>query len=506
VLCDYNLPAYDGLQALTLARETQPDAPVIVITGTLSEDEAVECVKAGATDYVLKSRLQRLVPSVARALREAAEQRERRQAEVALRLSEERLQLALEAAEISVWEYDIATGQVAFSRQLGPMLGYEADEVPAGIDAWEALTHNLDVKRLRVAVNRHYRGDTPHVDVEYRVRARNGEWRWLQTHGRIVSRDAQGQPTRMAGTHRDITERRRADEMMRLQELAIGAATNAIVIVDARAADYPIIHVNQAFTTITGYAAHEVVGRNCRLLQRGDRDQPDLERLREAIASGRDAAVLLRNYRKDGTLFWNDVRISPVRSGSGVVTHFVGIHTDVTELKNYELELEHQANHDMLTGLANKNLLTDRLEHAIAITSRMRRKFAVLYLDLDRFKGVNDSLGHAAGDTLLKLSSARLKSCVRDSDTVARVSGDEFAVVLLEIDDMAAVSAIADKILKEVAMPLSIEGNDVAITVSIGACAFPDHGTTGEDLLKNADTAMYGAKQAGRNRICFYKR
>ena len=172
-----------------------------------------------------------------------------------------------------MWEYDIESGRVAFSRQLGPLLGYEPDEVPAGVDAWEALTHNADVKRLRLAVIRHYRGESPHIEVEYRVRARNGEWRWLQTRGRIVSRDAEGRPQRMSGTHRDITERRRADEMMRLQELAIDAATNAVIIVDARAADYPIIHVNPAFESITGYAAHEVIGRNCRLLQGTDRDQ-----------------------------------------------------------------------------------------------------------------------------------------------------------------------------------------------------------------------------------------
>ena len=504
ILCDYNLPAYDGLQALTLARETQPDAPVIVITGTLSEDEAVECVKAGATDYVLKSRLQRLAPCVARALREAAEQRERRQAEAALRLSEERLQLALEAAEVSVWEYDLASGRVAFSRQLGPMLGYEYDEVPAGIDAWEALTHTADVKRLRVAVVKHYRGEIPHIELDYRVRARNGEWRWLQTRGRIVARDAAGRPQRMSGTHRDITQRRREDEMMRLQELAIDAATNAIIIVDARAADYPIIHVNRAFETITGYAAQEVIGRNCRFLQGADRDQPDLERLREAIALGGEASVVLRNYRKDGSLFWNSVRISPLRSPHGVLTHFVGIHTDVTELKSYEVELEHRANHDGLTGLANKNLLHDRLDRAIAMAGRMRRKFALLYLDLDRFKTVNDSLGHAAGDALLRSVAARLTGCVRESDTVARVSGDEFAVILLELDQVEAVFAIAEKILHEIRQPVTIDGEALSTSASVGVCIYPDDGTSGDVLLKHADSAMYRAKYGGRYQIGLY--
>ena len=207
-----------------------------MVTGTLSEDEAVECIKAGATDYMLKSRLQRLGPAVTRALREAAEQRERRQAEAALRMSEERLQLALEASEVSVWEYDISSGHVAFSRQLGPMLGYAADEVPARIDAWEALTHPDDVKTLRVALARHYRGETAAVSRSNTASARkDGQWRWLQTIGRAVQRDSAGRAIHVSGTHRDVTERRRADEMLRLQELAIDAATNAIFIVDARA-------------------------------------------------------------------------------------------------------------------------------------------------------------------------------------------------------------------------------------------------------------------------------
>jgi diguanylate cyclase (GGDEF)-like protein/PAS domain S-box-containing protein len=503
ILCDYNLQGYDGLTALRCAQERQPGVPVIMVTGTLDEDQAVECVKAAATDYVLKSRLQRLGPAVRRALREAAEQRERQLAEDALRQSERRLQLALEASEVSVWEFDIASGHVAFSRELGPFLGYGPSEVPARIDDWEALVHPDDVKRLRVALARHYRGETPRLEIEYRIRARTGEWRWLQTIGRTVRRDRSGRALLMSGTHHDVTERRKAGEMLRLQELAIDAATNAILIVDAQAHDLPVVHVNRAFERITGYRPDEVIGRNCRFLQRQDRDQPDLDRLREAIAVGADAAVLLRNYRKDGTLFWNNLRIAPLRNEDGVVTHFVGIQSDITELKQYEAELEYRANYDSLTGLANKNLLNDRLDHAVALTDRSQRKFALLYLDLDRFKIINDSLGHASGDALLRTIAQRLRSCVRESDTVARLSGDEFAVVLNEVEQ-GAIAGIAQKILTEVDQPIGIDGRDVFTSASIGVCVFPDDGDNRDALLKHADTAMYRAKQAGRNQVCFY--
>ena len=331
ILSDYHLPSYNALDALKAAHHRQPNTPIIVITGTLSEDEAVKCVTAGATDYMLKSGLQRLTPAVARALRESAEQRERRQVEDALRTSEERLQLSLEAAEVSVWEHDLTSGHVAFSRQLGPMLGYRADEVPARMDAWEALIDPNDIKKLRVELVRHYRGETAAIDVEYRIRAKDGTWRWLQTVGRAVTRDASGKALRMLGTHRDVTERKR-------------------------------------FLT----------------------------------------------------------------------------------------ELEYRANYDSLTGLANKNLLKDRIEHAITLAVRRRSKCALLYLDLDRFKVINDSLNHAAGDELLKVIAARLKQSLRDSDSVARLGGDEFAVVLHEVVDAAAIAGISQKILETVELPLRL--------------------------------------------------
>jgi diguanylate cyclase (GGDEF)-like protein/PAS domain S-box-containing protein len=504
ILCDYNIDGYDGLSALELAHARQPGVPVIIVTGTLDEDQAVDCVKAGATDYVLKARLQRLGRAVTRALREAAERRERERAEAALRQSERRLQLALEASEVSVWEFDVESGHVAFSRELGPFLGYSTEEVPARIESWESLVHTDDVKRLRMALAKHYRGETPRLEIEYRIRAKDGEWRWLQTVGRTVRRDSQGRATMMSGTHHDVTERRRAGEMLRLQELAIDAATNAILIVDALAPDFPVVHVNRAFERITGYRPDEVIGRNCRFLQRDDRDQPDLERLREAVATGAEASVLLRNYQKDGTLFWNNIRISPLRDDSGVVTHFVGIQSDVTELKQYEAELEYRANYDGLTGLANKNLLNDRVEHAISFTDRTHRKFALLYLDLDRFKVINDSLGHASGDVLLRTIALRLRACVRESDTVARLGGDEFAVVLHDVENVGWIASVAQKILTEVDQPVPIDGRDVFTSASIGVCVFPDDGDDRDALLKHADTAMYRAKHAGRNQVCFY--
>ena len=252
------------------------------------------------------------------------------------------------------------------------MLGYAAER---GARAHRRMG-GADPPRRRQEAARRARAPLPRRDpgleIEYRIRAKDGEWRWLQTVGRAVRRDASGRAMLMSGTHRDVTERRRADEMLRLQELAIDAATNAIIIVDARAPDHPIVHVNRAFEPMTGTRAEEVIGRNCRFLQGDDRDQPDLERLREAIAAGerslgRCCATTARTARSSGTTCAS----RRCATTSGAVTHFVGIQSDVTELKNYQAELEYRANHDALTGLANKNLLNDRLDHAIAFADRV---------------------------------------------------------------------------------------------------------------------------------------
>jgi diguanylate cyclase (GGDEF)-like protein/PAS domain S-box-containing protein len=405
---------------------------------------------------------------------------------------------------VCVWEYDIVSGALSFSREFGPMFGYAESEIPGRIDAWEALVHPEDVGRSRTMMARHFRGDSEALDIEYRVRMKGGGWGWLHTVGRVNSRDARGRAVRMSGTHRDVTGMRQTGERLRLRELAIEAATNAIILVDAQAPDRPIVHVNRAFQAMTGYPTEEVIGRNCRFLQGDDREQPDLVRLRDAITRGAEATVLLRNYRKDGTLFWNSLRVSPVRNEAGTVTHFVGIQTDVTELKTYQLELEHRANYDGLTGLANKNLLTDRLEHASTVAQRSGRRFGLLYLDLDRFKLVNESLGHNNGDSMLKCVAARLKAAVREADTVARLGGDEFAVLLHELDNPAAVSSIAQKILRTLEEPLDIGNQQVFSSASIGICIGPDDGADADTLLKNADAAMYRAKGSGRNQLCFY--
>lgn len=304
---------------------------------------------------------------------------------------------------------------------------------------------------------------------------------------------------------RDITERRRSEEALRLRTRAVEAAENGIIIVNVRHPDQPVEYVNPAFERITGYGSGEVLGRNCRFLQGADHDQAELEHLRSALRAGTEGHALLRNYRKDGRLFWNQVTISPVRDDNGTITHYLGVLNDVTELTIYRRELEHRASHDILTGLANRSLLDDRLAIALAAAQRHGRVLSVAFLDLDHFKEVNDTLGHTAGDELLMTVARRLQACVREGDTVARHGGDEFILVLSEQSSEASVVQVLQRIRDVIARPYDVAGTEVRLSCSIGASLFPRDGEDAGELIRRADQAMYKAKNSGRNQYRFWE-
>ena len=300
---------------------------------------------------------------------------------------------------------------------------------------------------------------------------------------------------------RDVTERRQVEETLRLRDRAIIASSNGIVLVDARLPDFPVIYVNPAFEQITGYPAAEVIGHNCRFLQKHETKQPGLEELRQALRTGKSANVILRNYRKDGSAFWNELNISPIYDAEGMLTHFVGIQTDITERKLAEEQLLHNAFYDALTDLPNRALFMDRLDRAIAHAKRSEADlFAVLFLDLDRFKNVNDSLGHLIGDQMLIAIAKRLERSLRQGDTVARLGGDEFAILLGTIKNVADAIQVAERIHQELASPLNLNGHEVFTTASIGIALSSTGYDHPEELLRDADIAMYRAKALGKAR------
>ncbi|SMG42081.1 sensor domain-containing protein [Paraburkholderia susongensis] len=317
--------------------------------------------------------------------------------------------------------------------------------------------------------------------------------------------DGDGRVIGVLGSYMDVTERKRADLALRLQSRALDASVNAILITAPSPSGNLIEYVNPAFMRITGYDPAEVIGHDCRVLQRDDRDQEGVALIRQALAANREVSAVVRNYRKDGALFWNQLFIAPVPDAQGVITHHIGVINDVTELIRYQEQLEYQANYDSLTRLPNRNLLRDRLEHALVLARRHHSGVAVVFLDLDGFKNVNDSLGHGVGDRLLGVVAERLTRCSRTSDTIARHGGDEFVIVMTDTVDEKSLIAWMERVRSSIAEPVWLDGNELYVGCSMGASLFPQDGDDAETLMKKADVAMYRAKDMGRNTFQFYQ-
>ena len=308
-----------------------------------------------------------------------------------------------------------------------------------------------------------------------------------------------GEITGVFGIAKDITERFLAEENQRIFKRGLEASDNAVVVVDVRDHERSIVFVNPAFTAVSGYEANEVLGLPAHNLVGFEAAPQDSEEIRSAIRRGCPTTLTIKSHRKDGRPFWNQISIAPVRDGHLGVTHFVAIMKDISEKKEQENQLAHQATHDALTGLGNRALFEDHLDHDFALSQRNKQQLAVLFIDLDEFKPINDTLGHKIGDELLLSVADRLKDCTRPSDTLVRFGGDEFVLVLPDLDSAQEAEEVAERILATLARPHLVGNHELNISASIGISVLKPETEHPEKLLQQADMAMYKAKQQGRN-------
>jgi len=428
-------------------------------------------------------------------------QRQRRTLLEQISERENRLKMALWGSGDEFWIIDLSNW-VMHRFNADFLHGGKSEQVIAR-DQWMVDAHPEDGPLVEQRARDHIEGRTEQFESEHRMRSRDGNgWIWIRARGKVVERDAQGRPLRLAGIARDITVQRRAERERRIASEVLRSMSEAVCVTDL---NFRVVSVNPAFSRITGYSEEEIAGQSLAVMQSAQHDEDFYRRQREAAAREGHWRGEMWQQRKDGEEFLSWFELTQVLDPSGQRTHYVGVLTDITEKKRAEQELRYLANYDTLTGLPNRSLLTERLARAVVRARRHEGKVAVLFLDLDRFKDINDTLGHAAGDRILKAAAARLVSVATPMDTVARLGGDEFTVVLEDLVDGNAAIAAALKIIDAFAAPLQIEGGgEQVISPSIGISLYPDHAQIPTDLLKFADTAMYRAKERGRNTYQLY--
>ena len=413
----------------------------------------------------------------------------------ALRQSEKRHRRIIDSTAEGFAELDGDGRLVAVNDALCRMLGYTRDEMIGrhATDFAEGPGRRVLVQQLALRADTEQRRyELPLTTKDSRVvqlRVNSTSW-FDHEDGRI----------RSFGLMTDITTEKQLEENQRLAAAILNAVRDGIMVTDL---ERRIQQVNPAFTVITGYTAEEALGRSPSLLASGRHGLDFYDNVWRTIGEQGYWQGDLWNRRKDGALFVSATTIVPIREDTGRITHFVDVLHDITNRKEDEERAWHLANYDALTGLPNRLLLNDRLSQAVGRAQRNGSRFAVLYVDLDGFKPVNDRFGHAAGDELLQAAARRLQGCVRGSDTVARLGGDEFVVVLPETVERAAAETVARKILGELHAPYRLAVGEAVTTASIGAALFPPDGQDVDKLLAAADRAMYRAKSAGKNRIAF---
>jgi len=381
------------------------------------------------------------------------------------------------------------------------MLGYDPRTFEETNAAWLDRLHPEDRNTVEKTYQSYIAGELPEYRTEFRQACAEGSWKWILSTGSIIERDSSGRPVRMLGTYTDIDHLKQNEERLKLLANVFENSGEGILVCTA---SNKIIEVNQSFTSITGYLSDEVIGKDPKLLASDRHSTAFYNGIRKTLNETGYWQGEMWSRRKDGDFFPVWLGISTVRDAHNRLTHYIAIFSNVAERKAAAAKIEYLAHHDALTQLPNRTLLRDRFEQAVVHAVRNNTLVALLFLDLDRFKQINDTMGHDIGDRLLQGVATRLVRCLREGDSICRQGGDEFIIMLTDLHDRNAVAQIAEKILQRINEPFDIDGVHLNTSFSIGISIYSVDGMNFDGLLNKADTAMYVAKKQRSNIFRFF--
>ncbi|MDH5326775.1 MAG: PAS domain S-box protein [Gammaproteobacteria bacterium] len=424
-----------------------------------------------------------------------------KQAEQDLKNQADMLNKAQQLTHLGSWVQDLNNNTVSWSEELHRILGTHPDTTEPSMQAFYQQVADSDKNRVQNEIGSAL-ANRCGFTLEHSIVRPNGRERIVKISGQVYA-DVNGHAQRLVGTVRDITERRHTEEKLRMAKVVFDNSQEAITVLDAYGS---ILDSNTAFCKLTGYTRKELISHVPLMFSSKNHNQDFIEHLWPTITAHTQWQGEIWSRHKDGGAKPCQTSVSAVLNSKGEITHYAMIILDISTLKENQEKLEQLAHFDQLTNLANRFLFHDRLRTALQRADRKQLLFAVLYIDLDGFKKVNDDLGHAAGDEVLIDMAQKIQNQVRSDDTVARLGGDEFAVILHELASLSEINSIVARLSQNLHARKESGTQVLEVTASIGVAIYPDDGTTGESLLQHADQAMYHAKKLGKNTHCFFHR
>ena len=512
ILLDVQMPHMDGFETarhLSMTERTR-HIPVVFVTAVFKAEAFVRRgYQVGAVDYLTKPIDDNLLLNRVKSYRTLFEREQLlTQSLACLKISEQRLTYALETTMDGLWDWNVSSGTVYLSPRFEIMLDATPGTIPHTLSAMLDRLHPEEAERVANVYRTLANGSRERIEIEHRMRTLQDRWIWVLARGKVVEREwrrAPGEPAvgvalRIVGTIVDITARIAAEEQLRLSAAVIEHMSDALAILER---DTTIHTINPAFTHSTGYNATAVRGRRISLLASGRHDGQFFANMRQSLQDTGYWKGEIWNRRANGECYPEWLNATVLHDAKGEISYYVCIYSDLSSQEHVRNRLHHLAYYDTLTGLANRERFHDRLTAAVTSAAHDHGQVAVILIDLDRFKDINDNLGHGVGDTLLNTMAARIQGCVQSSDTVARLGSDEFAVILPYATDTNNVATMATQIREALTIPCVVSGRTLYVSASLGIGLYPQDGDTPEALVRNADLALSQAKELGRNNYQF---
>ncbi|MDB5888803.1 MAG: hypothetical protein JWM03_1675 [Rhodocyclales bacterium] len=491
ILMDINLEGpMDGTEAARLIRQDY-HLPIVFLTAYATQETLERAEASIPYGYLLKPfELRELEATVRMALA-------RHKIEIKVERSEERLRLAVNAASLGVWEWSDKSDAYQLSPYMEDLLGSSAQVTEQGRERFMQRIHTGDQPAIAAALQ-----EQAAITTTARMRFADQREGCVELHIRVYPDEAEKNDNgkRVVGVIRDITERRIFEDQLRQASVVFESTAEGILITDAYRR---IIAVNPAFSTLTGYSPEEVLGRDpdsfLHTRRESDYFDPEPDKPGNAHWQGELAC-----RRANGDVFPSWQHVCVVRNEEAEVTHFVITFSDISSIRKAEAQINHMAYHDSLTGLGNRHRLDEILDQELPRHRTEGLRLALIFMDLDGFKTINDTLGHTSGDQLLQVVAGRIHDSLRRSDFAIRIGGDEFVVVVPEVKRLEDCALLTEKLLKQIRVPVELPHDRVSVSASMGIAIFPDDAKSRQELIKSADSAMYEAKSRGRNRYAFY--